>query len=214
MADYVLHCFPESGGCYKAALMLALCDAPWRAVWVDYFAKTETRTPEWRAKVSVMGEVPVLEDGETRLTQSGVILHYLAEKEGRFGARDAAEAREILRWILFDNHKFTSYLATWRFLRNWGPVPDPAVLAFFRARVEAAFGVVETHLADRDFILGDRPTIADISMNGYLHFPESEWPIGLDRFPNIAGWIGRVRSLPGWRAAYDLLPGPRTPPRG
>ena len=214
MAQYTLHCFPESGGCYKAALMLALCGADWRGVWVDYFAGGETRTPEWRQRVSVMGEVPVLEDGDLRLTQSGVILHHLADRTGKFGPQNAEEGREILRWILFDNHKFTSYLATWRFQLGWTRAPDAAVIAFFRARMEAAFGVAEAHLAGRDFMLGARPTIADISMNGYLHYPESEWPIGLhQRYPNIAAWIGRIRALPGWKPAYELLPGPRTPPR-
>lgn len=215
MTEYTLHCFPESGGCYKAALMLAVCDLPWRGVWVDYFAGGETRTPEWRRRVSVMGEVPVLEDGDLRLTQSGVILHHLAERTGRFGATNDEERRDILRWILFDNHKFTSYLATWRFLIGWAQAPDPAVVAFFRARVEAAFTVVEAHLADRDYMLGARPTIADISMNGYLHYPQSEWPIGLAaRYPNIAGWIGRISALPGYKPAYGLLPGKRTPPHG
>jgi len=215
MTEMTLHCFPESGGCYKAALMLALTGTPWRGVWVDYFAKGQTRTPEWREGVSVMGEVPVLEDGDLVLSQSGVILHHLAGRTGQFGAADKVEAREILRWILFDNHKFTSYLATWRFLLGWAKDPDPAVAAFFRARVEAAFAVAEKQLERNAFITGSRPTIADISMNGYLHYPDAEWPLDLAaRYPAISAWIGRMRALPGWRAPYDLLPGPRTPPRG
>lgn len=213
MDEMTLHCFPESGGCYKAALMLALAGTPWRGVWVDYFAQGQTRTAAWRGAVSVMGEVPVLEDGDLILSQSGVILHHLAARTGRFGARDEAHGREILRWILFDNHKFTSYLATWRFLIGWAPSPDPAVVDFFRARVEAAFGVAEKQLDANPFITGAEPTIADISMHGYLHYPEGEWPVGLAaRYPNIAAWIGRIRALPGWAAPYDLLPGPRTPP--
>ncbi|MBR0681214.1 glutathione S-transferase [Roseomonas eburnea] len=215
MNEMILHCFPESGGCYKAALMLALTGTPWRGVWVDYFATGQTRTPEWREGVSVMGEVPVLEDGGLVLSQSGVILHHLAERTGQFAPADPAEGREILRWILFDNHKFTSYLATWRFLLGWAKDPDPAVVAFFRARVEAAFAVAEKQLERHAFITGTRPTIADISMNGYLHYPEAEWPLGLAaRYPAVSAWIGRMRALPGWRAPYELLPGPRTPPHG
>lgn len=212
--SFTLHAFPESGGCYKAALMLTLSGAEWRGVWVDYFAKAEVRTPEWKAQHSVMGEVPVLEDGPLRLSQSGVILHHLAERLGTFAPEGAEEKREALRWILFDNHKFTSYLATWRFLLGWAENPDPAVVAFFRTRVENAFRVAEAQLENRPFILGARPTIADLSMHGYLHYPESEWPLDLaTRFPNIAAWIGRVRALPGWKGPYELLPGPRTPPR-
>ncbi len=66
-----------------------------------------------------MAEVPVLEHGQFRLTQSGLILDYLAEQLGRFGPRDAAERRELWRWILWDNHKLSSYTATWRFLTSF-----------------------------------------------------------------------------------------------
>lgn len=210
MAEFRLHCFPESGGCYKVALMLALCGADWEGIWVDYFKGGETRTPEWRAKVSVMGEVPVLEHAGRRLTQSGVILTYLSQKFGRFGATDREEE---LRWILFDNHKFTSYLATWRFLLGWADNPDPAVIAFFRTRVENAFKVVDAQLADRDFLTGEVPCIADISLQGYLHYPQEEWPLDMSLYPNVSDWIERFQSLPGYKPAYELLPGPRTPPR-
>ncbi|MBY0339453.1 MAG: glutathione S-transferase N-terminal domain-containing protein [Acetobacteraceae bacterium] len=209
MAEFRLHCFPESGGCYKAALMLALCGGDWEAIPVDYF-RGETRTPEWKARVSVMGEVPVLEHGGRRLTQSGVILSHLSRHFGRFAAEDGEEQ---LRWLLFDNHKFTSYLATWRFLLGWAENPDPAVIAFFRARVEAAFNVVEAQLDGRDFLLGAAPCIADVSMQGYLHYPEAEWPLDHARWPRIAAWRTRFAAMPGHRPAYDLLPGTRTPPR-
>src|ERR1700741_4332338 len=108
MAEYTLYCFPQSGNCYKAALMLQLCGADWKPRFVDFF-NGETRTPEYRAKVNEMGEVPVLEHDGGRLAQSGVILDYLASHFGKFGWRDEAERREILRWILWDNHKLTSY---------------------------------------------------------------------------------------------------------
>ena len=115
MAEYRLYCFGESGNSYKAALMLALSGADWEPIRVDYFGG-ETRTPQFREQVSVMGEVPVLLHRGERMTQSGVILDYLAEQTGRFGPRDARERREIWRWLLFDNHKFTSYLATLRWM--------------------------------------------------------------------------------------------------
>lgn len=209
MAPMRLHCFPESGGCYKVALTLALCGAEWEGVWVDYF-HGETRTPEWKSRISVMGEVPVLEHEGKRLTQSGVILTHLSRHSGRFAAADDDEA---LRWLLFDNHKFTSYLATWRFLLGWAENPDPAVAAFFRARVETAFRVVEQQLEGRDFLLGDAPSIADISMQGYLHYPEAEWPLDHAAFPRIAAWRARFAAMPGYAPAYDLLPGPRVPGR-
>ncbi|UPY37105.1 glutathione S-transferase [Sediminicoccus sp. KRV36] len=207
MAAFRLHCFPESGGCYKAALMLALCGAAWEGIPVDYY-HGETRTPEWRARVSVMGEVPVVEHAGRSHTQSGAILTWLSQHFGRFAAEDREEE---LRWLLFDNHKFTSYLATWRWLVSFTPNPDAAVIAFFRARMENAFRVVEAQLAGRDFLLGNSPCIADISMQGYLHFPQEEWPLDLTPFPNIRAWIARFRAMPGWKPPYELLPGARFP---
>ena len=114
MAEYRLHCFAQSGNAYKAALMLELCGADWEPRFVDYF-NGETRTPEFRA-VNVMGEVPLLEHGALELAQSGVILDYLAGQLGQFGPENESDRREILRWLLFDNHKLTSYTATLRFL--------------------------------------------------------------------------------------------------
>ena len=121
MAEYRLYCFGESGNAYKAALMLELCRLPWKPVFVDFF-KGETRTPEYRATINEMGEAPVLEHDGKRLTQSGVILDYLAEVTHKFGPKSDDERREIWRWILFDNHKFTANLATLRFLIQFAKI--------------------------------------------------------------------------------------------
>jgi glutathione S-transferase len=204
VAEYRLYCFGESGNCYKAALMLALSGADWEPIRVDYFGG-ETRAPQFREQVSVMGEVPVLLHRGERMMQSGVILDYLAEQTGRFGPRDARERREIWRWLLFDNHKFTSYLATLRWMVGMQKSGENAVTEFLRQRARTAFGIVESHLAARAFILGERPTVADISMVGYLYYPEET---GLDRSttPNIEAWTQRIAALPGWKHPYDLMP--------
>lgn len=204
MAEYRLHCFAQSGNAYKAALMLQLCGADWEPRFVDYFAG-ETRSPEYRT-INLMGEVPVLEHGNVQLTQSGVILDYLAEQRGRFGPADAAEHREILRWLLFDNHKLTSYTATLRFLLQFTDTKDGPVIDFLRGRSNGALGVLNQHLADRDFAIGDRPTIADISLCGYLFWPE-EFDVTWDDYPNIGPWLARISDLPGWVAPYELMPG-------
>jgi len=204
MAEYLLHCFAQSGNAYKAALALELAGADWMPRFVDYFGG-ETRTQAYRS-INVMGEVPVLEHGAIRLTQSGVILDYLAEKLGSFGPSDENERREILRWILFDNHKLTSYTATLRFLRAFTQNTDPAVIAFLAGRAETAWGVLNAHLAERSFVAADRLTIADLSLAGYLYFPDE---IGVDwaTFPHIRDWLARIASQPRWRHPYQLMPG-------
>lgn len=204
MAEYTLYGFAQSGNCYKAALALELAGADWAPRFVDYFGG-ETRTPAYRA-INVMGEAPVLEHRGRRLSQSGVILDYLAETLGRFGPRDADERREILRWLLFDNHKFTSHTATYRFMRVLAKDPDPGAMAEFRKRAEAAWGVLDAHLAGRAYVVGDRLTIADLSLCGYLFWPD-EIGVAWSAYPNIAGWLDRIAGTPRWRAPYDLLPG-------
>jgi glutathione S-transferase len=193
----------ESGNAYKAALMLNLCGLDWESIFVD-FPHGEGRTARYRDEVNEMGEIPVLDHQGRKLSQSGVILHYLVEQTGKFGPANAEEAREIWRWILFDNHKFTSYLATLRFLVGLAKSGETPVTEFLRGRVLGAFDIVETHLASRDFMIADRPTIADFSLVGYLYYPEAT---GVDRaaFPNMKAWTDRIAALPGWAHPYDLM---------
>jgi glutathione S-transferase len=204
MADYRLHCDRISGNSYKAALMLNLAGCNWQPVLVDYLAG-ETRRGEFRDGVNELGEIPVLEHGGRRLTQSGAILTYLARRTGRFGGRDEDEEFEILRWLLFDNHKFTSYFATLRFLVGIQKSGETPVTEFLRGRVLTAFALVDKHLAQRPFMIGERPTIADISMVGYLYYPEATG-IDLAQFGNIEAWTRRIAALPGWKHPYELMP--------
>ena len=202
-----LYCFGESGNAYKAALALQLSGLDWEAVKVDFFAG-ETRTPEYRANVNEMGEVPVMTDGDIKLTQSGVIQDYVSEKSGRFGGQNAAERREILRWVLWDNHKLSSMAGMTRFLMNFLPQDKrpQEVIGFNKGRLQAAYAVLNDHLEGRDWIVGDGVTNADLSCCGYLYYPE---PFGFDRsaFRNIDAWLTRLSDQPGWKAPYDLMPG-------
>jgi glutathione S-transferase len=202
--EYRLHCFAQSGNAYKPALMLELAQARWSPRFVDYFGG-ETRTPAYRA-INVMGEVPVLEHLGMMVSQSGVILEYLAGTLGRFGANGEDERREILRWLLFDNHKFTSYTATLRFMRTYVKDPDRAVMSEFAKRAEAAWRVLDAHLAGRRYVVGDRLTIADLSLCGYVFFDDE---IGVDwnDYPHLRDWRARIGDQPRFVLPYALMPG-------
>jgi len=213
MAEYQLYCFAQSGNAYRAALMLNLIGADWEPIYVNFF-RGETRTLEYRGGVNEMGEAPVLETNGRRLSQSGVILTHLADKTGKFKPASEDERLEALRWMLFDNHKFTGYFATYRFLKSFLPqAPSPDVMALLRSRFDNALSIVEKHLAKSRFMVGDEPTIADFSLAGYMFYPPEEsgydWPA---TNPNLAGWIERVRALPGWKGPYELMPGERIAP--
>ena len=217
MAQYKLHCFCQSGNSYKVALYLQCAGLDWEPVFVD-FMHGQTRDPKWREAVNEMGEAPVLEhvleDGATRLAQSGVILTYLADKTGKFKPASEAERLEALRWILFDNHKVTGYFSVYRFMKCFmKQEPDPSVMAFLKGRFDSALKIVEQHLGKSKFIVGDTPTIADFSLAGYMFYPPEEsgydWP---KSNPNLAAWIERLRALPGWKGPYELMPGDRIKP--
>jgi glutathione S-transferase len=213
MARYRLHCFCQSGNSYKVALYLNCAGLDWEPVFVDFF-KGATRDPKWRASINEMGEAPVLEMEGRKLSQSGAILLHLAQTTGKFAAQNEAERSEVLRWILFDNHKFTSYLATYRFLKAFLPqASDPNVLAFMKARFDAAAAIVDTHLAASKFIAGDKATVADFSMAGYIYYPAEEHAYDWSKsHPNIHAWAERIRALPGWKDPYELMPGERINP--
>lgn len=206
MADYTLHCFTESGNAYKAALMLTLSGANWTPHRVAFFSG-ETRSPGFR-DLNVMGEVPVLIDhtqGDLALSQSGLILWHLADRFEQFAARNAAEHREILRWLFWDNHKLTSYSATGRFMRMFQNKPDDPVTHFFHARALGAYKVLDTHLAGREWVAADRPTIADFSLCGYLYWPD-HLAVDWADYPAIDAWLKRIAALPGYKRPEELMP--------
>lgn len=202
-----LYCFGESGNAYKAALPLQLGGLNWRPVFVDYF-NGETRSAAFRKNVNELGEVPVLIDGEVRLSQSGVIQDYVSDLTGRFSGRDPTERREILRWVLWDNHKFSSIAGQVRYLSNFVSAPKRPVevIKYLSNRLRSSLEILEARLADRTWIAGSEISNADMSCCGYLYYPE---PFGFDRkdWPNVDAWLNRISEQPGWKHPYDLMPG-------
>ncbi len=200
-----LHCFAESGNAYKAALTLTLVDEAWEPVFVDFF-KGATRTPEFRA-LNIMGEVPVLEDGDTILTQSGVIQDYISSKTGKLGGKSAAERRDVLRWMFFDNHKVSGVAGPLRFNMNFLPKDkrNADVNAFMAMRLASALKILETQLDGRDWLASDEITIADIACAGYLFYTE-DFTFDRAQYPNINRWLDRIADQPGWKHPYDLMP--------
>ena len=209
MPEYQLYCFAQSGNAYRAALMLNLIKADWKPIYVDFFKAARRELPSIASEVNEMGEVPVLVHGGKKLTQSGVILTYLSEHTGKFKPEGEDERLEALRWIIFDNQKVNGFLGPYRFLKNFArPAGDPAVMSFLKARIDGNLAIVDKRLADRPFILGARPTIADISLCAYLYYPADEFGFDIaGTHKNIGAWLERIKALPGWGHPYDLMPG-------
>jgi len=209
MSEYQLYCFAQSGNAYRAALMLNLTGADWQPIYVDFFRGGETRTPKYRAEVNEMGEVPVLVHGAKKLSQSGVILTYLADRTGRFRPDSEDGRLEALRWIIFDNQKLNGFLGPYRFLKNFArPAGDPAVMAFLKARIDGSLAILNKRLERAPFMLGERPTIADLSLCAYLYYPAEEFGFDIAAaHKHIAAWLERIKALPGWAHPYELMPG-------
>ena len=213
-AMYRLHGFCQSGNTFKVAFLLRALNQPWEPQFVD-FMNGVTRTGEWRDTTNEMGEVPVLDDGERRLTQSGVILSYLASKHGAYGGRSEDERLEALRWLLFDNHKFTSYFATYRFMKAFGAGsagPGRHGLAarpagqLVRCRGQAPCAAQlhgRRRPDDRRHLAVWLPVLP----------PGGERLSVAGRFRHVEAWLERVRALPGWANPYDILPGDYIAPR-
>lgn len=202
-----LYCFGESGNAYKAALSLELAGLDWQPEFVDFF-NGGARSPEFRA-INVMGEVPVMVAGDLTLTQSGVIQDWVMAETGKLcGDASPETKREILRWTIFDNQKVSGMAGPLRFLINFLPEEkrDPGAIAWVKGRMLSALKVLDTHLEDRDWLVGDSLTCADIACCGYLYYPE---PFGFARetYPNLDAWLTRLSETPGWKHPYDLMPG-------
>ena len=185
MAEYTLYCFAQSG--HSSCIGACTCGADWAPRWVDYFGG-ETRSPAYRA-INETGEAPVLEHRGTRVMQSAVILDYLAETLGRFGADDPSERREVLRWLFWDNHKLTGYTATYRFMRTFAKDTEPAVVAEFGRRAELR-GVLNTH--HRPPFRRRRPV--DDRRPVDVRLPVLADEIGVDwaEYPAIRDWLARI----------------------
>ena len=78
----------------------------------------------------------------------------------------------------------------------------------FKGRIDNVLGILDKRLAGRAYVIGSEPTIADLSLVGYLYYPPEEF--GFDvaaNYKNIAAWLGRIKALPGWTHPYELMPG-------
>ena len=200
-----LYCFGESGNSYKAALTLELSGLDWQPVFVDFFSG-QARTDAYRS-LNIMAEAPVLEQGDFTLSQSGAIQQWAVDQTGKLGGAPE-DKYEVLRWVLFDNHKMSSQAGVTRFLMNFlaeDKRPQEAI-KFMQSRLLGAFKTLDSHLDQRDWIVGQSLTIADIANCGYLFCPG---PYGFIRsdWPNIDAWLGRIEATPGWKHPYDLMPG-------
>jgi glutathione S-transferase len=207
-----LHDYAASGNCYKARLLLGLLDLPYERVPVDIFAG-DTLTDAF-GRLNPLRETPVLElDGGEVVCQSNAILWYLAEGTP-FLPSDRLGRAQVAQWLSFEQERVMAGIGSCRFRRMTGRADaDPAADAARFERGAGALRVLDDHLRERAFLVGDGCTIADVSVFGYAHVADDAG-FGLASYPAVSAWLDRVRALEGF--VDDLVPYPENalPGRG
>src|SRR4051794_4698858 len=192
-----LHDYPASANCYKVRLLLALLGRPYERVPVDIFAG-DTLTDAYAA-LNPLRETPVLElDDGTSVAQSNAILWLLAEDTPYLPA-DAVQRAQVLQWLFYEPEHGMGGAGGVRFRTITGPpVPDSA-----RRRGAQGLAVLDRHVDGRAWVVGDGPTIADLSLYAYAHVA-GEAGYELADHPSLQAWLRRVEGLPGF--VDDLQP--------
>jgi glutathione S-transferase len=198
----ILHEDPRSGNCYKIRLTAALLGLPLERIAYDIM-KGETRTPAFLQTVNANGRIPVLQIGDRFLPESNAACWYLAEgsalvPDSRF------ERADMLRWMFFEQYSHEPNIATLRFWFQFvgeaklSDVQRGQVMAK-RAGGEAALGVMEEHLAGREWLVDGGVTLADVALYAYTHVCEAGG-FRLRDYPAVCAWLARVAGLPGYVA--------------
>ncbi len=194
-----LHTAPKSGNGYKVRLLLSLLGTECEIINYDTRGG-ETHAPEFLENVNPDGKVPALEltDGEM-LPESGAILFYLAEGTP-YLPEEKLGRTQVLRWMFFEQYSLLLNLSRPRLWRMWEveitPQREAELEQFFEGGYRA-LSVMERHLTDREFFVGDRPTIADVALYVYPSLAH-EGGFDLAPYPAVRAWLDRVTNLPGY----------------
>ncbi len=204
MADLVLHEDPRSGNCYKIKLTAALLGQPLALRQYDIM-NGETRSPEFLANVNANGRIPVLQigagEGARFLPESNAASWYLADGSALIPG-DRFDRADMLRWMFFEQYNHEPNVATLRFwLAFVGEAnlseQQRALLPAKRAAGEDALALMDDHLADRAWFVGDAVTLADIALYAYTHVAEAGG-FRLRARRHVFAWLDRVTGLPGY----------------
>lgn len=196
----------KSGNCYKVQLTAAELGLDYEWQEIDILAG-ESRTPEFLA-MNPNGRIPLarLPDGRY-LAESNAIISYLADGTELAGS-DPWSRAEVLQWMFFEQYSHEPNIATSRFIIKYlGNPPDRrAALAEKKKAGYQALDVMEGQLADRNFMTGDRFTLADIALYAYTHVAH-EGDFSLEDYPAIRGWMDRIAARDRYVAMAAVNPG-------
>ena len=192
---YKLYDFLPSGNSYKVRLLLNLLDIPYERVDVNILER-ETRTPEFLAK-NPNGKIPLLEiSGDRFLAESNAILYYLSQDTEYFPSDKYLQA-QVMQWLFFEQYSHEPYIATARYWISILQQPEKhqEQLQHKHRLGNVALKVMEQHLSDRNFMVDNTYTIADICLYGYTHVAD-EGGFDLNQYPAVRAWLRRIAAHP------------------
>lgn len=200
---FKLYAHPRSGPSYRAGLALAVMQVPFTFELVD-LPGGGTQKPEYKAK-SRYGQVPCLQDGNDYFVQSSAILEHLAEATGKFAGKTPGERGDIRGWMYWDFDRLAPGMFRSRAYKLGFRKAEPQVVESFKAEGEGGLGVLENWLAKHEWLVGGRPTIADISLYSGIYYA-ADGGYDLSKYPGISAWKARIEALPGYGKPPEVIP--------
>jgi glutathione S-transferase len=186
---------PLSGNCYKVRLILAHLGLAYERRTMDVVDRSDRDAVLGALNPALRVPTLVLDDGRP-LAESNAILHYFAAGTP-YLPQDRYEHAQVLQWLFFEQYDHEPNLAVLRYLLRFAPQPpSDDVIAARSAGSHRALRAMERHLEGRQFLVGDRYTIADIALYAYTHLA-GEAHIDLAAYPAIQRWLERVAAQPG-----------------
>lgn len=200
---YKLYSNRYSGHSYKVAMLFALANIAYERVDVDLSVSRKMRSIEFQ-KDSRFQEVPVLVDGELRISQSNNILTHLSRKHNVMIGADAEQNIRVGEWLFWESNRIGFSIANLRLYKRFMSTPPPELESFLQSRAVDDLTVLESALSNSPFLVGETITIADLSCSGYLYWLD-EAGFDIEQWPHIFDWLNRISALPGWACPEDLL---------
>ncbi len=184
-----------SGNCYKVRLLFSLLGIEYERRQVDVVDRSDRAAVLGQLNPGLRVPTVVLDDGRP-LAESDAILMYFAEGT-EYLPTDRYERAQVLQWMFFEQYSHEPNIAVLRFWAHVGIDGDEREMATRREGGYRALEAMESHLADRQFLVADAVTVADLALYAYTHVAD-EGGFELDRFAAIGAWLERVRDLPGY----------------
>ena len=198
MEKAILHEYSASGNCYKVRLTAAHVGVPLERREYDIL-KGETRTPEFLANVNPNGRIPVLQIGDRFIPESNAASFYLADGSSLVPT-DKFDRADMLRWMFFEQYNHEPNIATIRFWLAY--VGLEALTGLQREQIgpkrkagNEALKLMDEHLSEREWLVGDSITLADICLFAYTHVAD-EGGFDLDLYPGVIAWMERIMLHP------------------